>query len=514
MMYARTASRDGRHVDSSRRRGRRMSLAECSLSPFSEVFLSIVLVAALAGAAILILPKGTSVADASALPTPTPTPTTSTPRSTFRAADHDAAARLPPSTVDAGAVSNVLARDAAEGAVGLRSEAGAAEEAGLHAGDDAGQRAQRAGEAGGVRTVGGFIGGLMRQVGSRGHGGEHDAAAHAAAALATPALPSPLSCLHAATFVVNGTAGDCGHFLQRDAAFGAEARDAAGKAVWDTLTIESPLCAAHVDDRAAARWAASYSMHVRRGSTDLVEVQQALCSGDLDVMESLRAHMLPATRAGVPPAVLVIGARTGVVPLLLAHLFHFHVRVTALEPHHDRFAVAEANLRPLADGGVVACMHALLATEAAAGAGGAASATLASSVAGGAQQASVVLGGLAERLRGVASLAESVPAVSLAALQARAEGGRFDLVVLGASGMQLGVLAEEGVRSVLCAAACIVVEVWGTGGAHSGMDQEYRKVLEACTGPDALVEVERAGDFAIACRLHAPMRPGQPAPQG
>lgn len=60
-MIARTGNRDGRMVDSGRRRARRVALAACRISPTSELLLSVLLVAALAGGAVVFLPKGTSL---------------------------------------------------------------------------------------------------------------------------------------------------------------------------------------------------------------------------------------------------------------------------------------------------------------------------------------------------------------------------------------------------------------------------------------------------------------------
>lgn len=132
---------------------------------------------------------------------------------------------------------------------------------------------------------------------------------------------------------------------------------------------------------------------------------------------------MTSTHADAPLSVLVVGARTGVVPLLIAHLFRFHVRVTALEPHADRFAVAEANLQRLADGGVVTCVHALLATEAAAGVRRGGAVALASAAGGDAHGETVIGGGhawqgvLTERLRGTGALSETAPAITLSSLQ-------------------------------------------------------------------------------------------------
>lgn len=69
-MFARTGNRDGRTVDSSRRRARRVSLAACRISPMSELLLSVLLVAALAGGAVVFLPRGISLPDATLPPAP------------------------------------------------------------------------------------------------------------------------------------------------------------------------------------------------------------------------------------------------------------------------------------------------------------------------------------------------------------------------------------------------------------------------------------------------------------
>ena len=73
-------------------------------------------------------------------------------------------------------------------------------------------------------------------------------------------------------------------------------------------------------------------------------------------------------------------------------------------------------------------------------------------------------------------------------VQDQAGGAGFGVIVLGATGMQLGVLGDDTARRVLCSAACIVVEAWGSG-AHSGVGQQYQQLVDSCPGPGALVEV-------------------------
>lgn len=70
--------------------------------------------------------------------------------------------------------------------------------------------------------------------------------------------------------------------------------------------------------------------------------------------------LVAAPPGGPAPSVLIAGARSGAVPLLLAHLLHFHMRLTALEADRELFALAESNLRALADAGAATCAHALL----------------------------------------------------------------------------------------------------------------------------------------------------------
>lgn len=122
------------------------------------------------------------------------------------------------------------------------------------------------------------------------------------------------------------------------------------------------------------------------------------------------------------PSVLVTGARTGAVPLLIAHLFNFRVRITAIEADPDRFAVIESNLAVLDDGGIARTGGALLTTDEMRRAAG----KVALSTAGGAEAASDAGGGaagwgggLAERLRGLGASDVTVPAMSVTTLQVR-----------------------------------------------------------------------------------------------
>lgn len=67
-------------------------------------------------------------------------------------------------------------------------------------------------------------------------------------------------------------------------------------------------------------------------------------------------------------------------------------------------------------------------------------------------------------------------------LQEQQEGGRFDLVVLRAAGMQAGVLEDDAARRVLCEATCVVVEA----PAFAGQTQS---LLDACFASHGMAEV-------------------------
>lgn len=92
--------------------------------------------------------------------------------------------------------------------------------------------------------------------------------------VSTAGPPNPLDCLRTANYLAHGMVGGCSDLLTWEAAGGAAVGYTEGPAEWDTVTIESPDCAARIDDPDAAKWASSYSMHVRRGTADLAEVHQ------------------------------------------------------------------------------------------------------------------------------------------------------------------------------------------------------------------------------------------------